>query len=763
MSKFVVYEQQKISDFDKQLKSNQSKRKRVPISCYACRLRKIKCDRNKPFCKSCISKKITHLCKYEEELWAKESPEAIAKEKLLEEIDRLRRQIKQLHLFDLSPSKECPDISLRTPEATTNTSSHSVSVDLSFDDTKKFLTLAVKNLNVRFFGVTSYMFIMLNDDITREAFSFYLEHQVLMWNKIKDAESTSKDVEILTSDTSDNLGPQLVNKHRAPKLPNRRVITLLIQRFFQFCHHLIPFLDAENVYQDVNYVFLRQADFETFAAKYPAHSAILLLVLRVAYLSLPLKAYYEQKLSDDTFALVNEIVSQDVVISLTFVDYASSIILSVNFFRRTSMRTLQAALTLYVYKLHSPEDDENSADLSVLFGVVLQMARLLGLHELRNELTDNLHDATEKMQRRIIWSYIMYYDSKHAFRMGTKLLITENEFAEFADIASFKKASIGKTPFQEPICLLEYMDLKNELTRILRKAVSITTGFNDSSIPGLNLVLRDLQYMLDVSLANFETQYITKFQDSLTNVGQRIQLYALRAELNFNMYILYNALFLLCKDNSEEVSALYYRRALIKALEVLIVGYEFAVGKSEFFCAEYEVLYAVSLWTPMQKALPLLASTLVRILRGEFSFSKCFDSFSSSEKNLILQWGILSTSDDRLFVRDLYRILKVLFEESKRLCASFLQCFKASLILKTIIDYFDKSSQQTGDFFLPLSKEDEIDIGISGGEVDLCQLLNDFFESQNHESVFDADFFLSSLHSDFSPFFGVNSSAFEGT
>lgn len=46
-----------------------SKRQRVPISCSVCRKRKIKCDRKKPFCSSCLRSGVEHLCQYEKPVW----------------------------------------------------------------------------------------------------------------------------------------------------------------------------------------------------------------------------------------------------------------------------------------------------------------------------------------------------------------------------------------------------------------------------------------------------------------------------------------------------------------------------------------------------------------------------------------------------------------------------------------------------------------------------------------------------------------------
>lgn len=49
------------------------KRKRVPISCAFCRKRKIKCDRKKPYCSSCVKTNTEEYCIYKKPAWAQET------------------------------------------------------------------------------------------------------------------------------------------------------------------------------------------------------------------------------------------------------------------------------------------------------------------------------------------------------------------------------------------------------------------------------------------------------------------------------------------------------------------------------------------------------------------------------------------------------------------------------------------------------------------------------------------------------------------
>ncbi|SMN19464.1 similar to Saccharomyces cerevisiae YLR256W HAP1 Zinc finger transcription factor involved in the complex regulation of gene expression in response to levels of heme and oxygen [Maudiozyma saulgeensis] len=48
------------------------KRNRVPLSCTICRKRRLRCDKQKPFCANCQQLNISHLCHYMKQLWAED-------------------------------------------------------------------------------------------------------------------------------------------------------------------------------------------------------------------------------------------------------------------------------------------------------------------------------------------------------------------------------------------------------------------------------------------------------------------------------------------------------------------------------------------------------------------------------------------------------------------------------------------------------------------------------------------------------------------
>lgn len=76
----------------KQTKSRRT-RNRTPLSCSVCRSRKVKCDKNKPYCNSCINTGYKHLCQYLSPEWSKDGYNHIFQEN---EIKEMKDKIKYL-------------------------------------------------------------------------------------------------------------------------------------------------------------------------------------------------------------------------------------------------------------------------------------------------------------------------------------------------------------------------------------------------------------------------------------------------------------------------------------------------------------------------------------------------------------------------------------------------------------------------------------------------------------------------------------------
>ncbi|CAI8496070.1 unnamed protein product [Hanseniaspora opuntiae] len=84
-----------ISAENKVSKKTKSKktRNRTPLSCSVCRSRKVKCDKNKPYCNSCINTGYKHLCQYLSPEWSKDGYNHIFQEN---EIKEMKDKIKYL-------------------------------------------------------------------------------------------------------------------------------------------------------------------------------------------------------------------------------------------------------------------------------------------------------------------------------------------------------------------------------------------------------------------------------------------------------------------------------------------------------------------------------------------------------------------------------------------------------------------------------------------------------------------------------------------
>lgn len=71
----IAVKMESSNSFSKQINSPNKvqkpkrQRNRVPVSCLACKKRKVKCDKGKPACGGCVRNGVGHLCQYINPPW----------------------------------------------------------------------------------------------------------------------------------------------------------------------------------------------------------------------------------------------------------------------------------------------------------------------------------------------------------------------------------------------------------------------------------------------------------------------------------------------------------------------------------------------------------------------------------------------------------------------------------------------------------------------------------------------------------------------
>lgn len=726
---------------DNKLKKNS--RKRIPTSCYLCRVKKNKCDRARPYCGTCISKNIKHLCKYEDNYSESNSPEEVERNKLLEEIEFLKGKIKILEKEkNHSPGSIDSKISLNDLLNTLDL------VDFSIIESdkrsSKLSYFAVKNLKLRYFGMSSYMFVLLNDPYSYKTFSDYLKSQVENY-KTSEVETKVAFKKEITSVTqiSEKFSLQL-NDNR---LPSPFIIRVLVNRFMNYCHYMVPFLSRHFLMSVMDLILEQETDdISILGPKYPSEVSILILMLRISTLTLPIKSFFDKKLTSSMYKFVDEIISTNGTISPSHVELVNRMLLSMDQFRKADILRLKALLFLYIYKVFSPEDEENGSDISILFGVIIQTSKIIGVHKCFETGENDFLTSEELKEYKNIVSCLFYYDSRQSFRMGTPLLLDESLYEQLLIELIEDKNSFN-------VLRHEFFKIREELMKSQRLSVKVMNGsYFENFQSNLNYILDQMEVIYMSDLKDLENNYKVKNINSLDNMVERVESLYFKTELLFNMYILNSALYVTAENTAEKLR--YFSLALGNALIVLKNGYKFANGEIIDFFSEYEILYSSSIWIPMQKVLPLISLCMNRLLDGSFCLSNFYSNMNPSIIKPLLDWNILDFSSDRNFCISIFKILESLYRSSLRLSASFLLSFKATLILKTVVEYFEPKISEA-------SNEGNADKGIeyvneNDDIAPLDEFLNEFFESHFTSSVHDFDFFEKSLTNDLNPFLEAN-------
>ncbi|ODQ80770.1 hypothetical protein BABINDRAFT_160984 [Babjeviella inositovora NRRL Y-12698] len=272
------------------------------------------------------------------------------------------------------------------------------------------------------------------------------------------------------------------------------VILLLVKHFFRTGAFSMAFIDPQSFLEELDsFLFVDPATGRPYfevGSDYQklASVSMLLLILRVAYLSLPLRdllqpnwpeRYLKIALTADgvpmpegnklLLDIYREIYLPGIVIDTKFVESARTCFAYGAFHENVSFRSVQALLLCQLYWIYAPEDGDEGADSSTLLAMLVQMAQLLGLHRELGRYVDvelsaeneaptdcSNYEALTKRSvlkdktplsfpqehpsksvpythrmlhlRRKVWHEIVYLDAYRAMKFGCPLVIKDDAY-----------------------------------------------------------------------------------------------------------------------------------------------------------------------------------------------------------------------------------------------------------------------------------------------------------------------------------------------
>ncbi|CUM53035.1 unnamed protein product [Debaryomyces fabryi] len=733
-------------------KNAKNKRTRIPTSCLLCRKRKIKCDRKRPHCSGCLANNTSQLCKYEIKPWSKEYFDANNKEPWQQEIEELRLKVKSL---EKTLEQQQLELEIRSetslPSSVTSSNQNDYKKaqnegDMTILDlAEKFDFLVVKDLRLRYFGPTSSVALIRNDKYAASIYSKYFKEQN---KKFKEITTKHGGVGTQKYDNGAESGECSYRPSFAgnfPELPSLEIINLLLHRFFEFCYPLFPFIDEMDFMADVR-VILTEENKINLSLHQESTFAILLIMLRYSYLTLSFQKDLIQ-LPEARFDLAQKIAISEVNIPPSYVEYAKHLIISPNSLGKMTLRTIQAALFLRVYKKQCPEDDDIGTDNEILLGILIQMARFHGFHRGTVELDKELVSSSDIQLWKKIWTQLLYLDAMQSFANGTPLLVSDDEFNSQGSYDSFN--------FQiQDILITRQLTLTHTAAKLTRSIVRITSqmhrSFKRSDLDELIVEINDLLFnkmrTFD-QLCNSDSHLIDE------NVTDRAHEFMLRIDMYFKSYALYYILFLTAdEETEEEIRKTYLMFALEKCIIISKLAFEFAENTSSKFGSELETFIAPYIWTPLFKLLPTLYSILLRVLTNEFSLIEFSKHFKSPDSSGLIAWCQLNYESDEKSVMNLAAIYEQLNSKCLHLTVKFFHCYRVCFTFKIIFDYLQEFYPQ-----LLTTRSKDRNINTSETEVKAIGMnsfpIDDFWNNKlDPEQILDFDYFIANMQYNLDPF-----------
>jgi hypothetical protein len=220
-------------------------------------------------------------------------------------------------------------------------------------------------------------------------------------------------------------------KHTIPK---KRVIWLLVKRFFRFLYPFFPFLDEVDFRREISRIIGPESyEDEKLKEIYVekridlANLGILLVVLRLTYLSLfsnrcsVNNAKLTTKDSSPAAQEAKYLLSNPVHINA--INTGQVCLHQFQFSRKYSLPVLQCALFVRLYHKYAPEDGDgvDGGDSQASVSVLIQMAYSMGLNREPDNFKDCLNNERLNNVGRKIWHSLLINDFINAYTYGSPL------------------------------------------------------------------------------------------------------------------------------------------------------------------------------------------------------------------------------------------------------------------------------------------------------------------------------------------------------
>jgi hypothetical protein len=570
------------------------------------------------------------------------------------------------------------------------------SMDPVLELTRDFNVLMLKESKMAHYGSTSYMSVLSNDPILRDLFKHYIATQNwgINFNKFflydQGVQSNPPDVGNCTSGSSvpsASIFEADLNKNHADlvntintMLPKKDILDGLIDHFFAETYAFVPFIDEKAFRKNMeSLISINSEGRATLVLNNAAllvTVSLLLTVLRFAAISLPAKKNVSTNLSETAKFLLDS----GATISPTYIEYAKACIANASALRKPTLKHIQALLMLRLYRFLAPEDADESTDSTIFLALIIQMAKMHGLHRDPTSFSVVSDHATANLWRKI-WAQLMYLDAVQAFAFGCPLLI-DDEYDTSLPLNHPSHSPIEKS-------CIESFRKQDEVSLLYREIVKTSSKIkNRPKRSDLENTLKQVEFAIqrypDISeLCSAPEDGFVKKVTMMKDLAAKISLYNLHCSTNY-------ILMLTCAPEELGATQKYTTRAVESGFVLFRLYHQFS-NNQRLFNKDliFEPFLTAFIFETSKRISQIVFSLCFRSMSNQLNLARCLNGHTFNDSTGILTW--LRPLSDTVTIGDqtVIRFLEFI-EFASRLQHRYFVCWRLLFVSKLYFDYLDK-------------------------------------------------------------------------
>ncbi|RLV84705.1 Multidrug resistance regulator 1 [Meyerozyma sp. JA9] len=548
--------------------------------------------------------------------------------------------------------------------------------DITLDLSKAFDGLTVKNSVLLYVGPTSYTSLFMNDTYSMTMFEDYTKSQLQQYRE-------QYEMSLPKRPYSDSAKPSDASQI-VSDLPPLNIVMFLLERFFQICYPFAPFINKGSFMEEVE-MALEQRGYHTILTvegkQLQATIALVLIMMRFAYLTLPIRQYYSNSLQGNLHQMIKEMIQSSIEIRPSYVSRANILVFAAGCFNKVTLRAIQAALLLRTYRSFCPESNESGTESSILVGCLIQMARFHGIHKDAYSYGSSLVDTETKHLWSKIWAQLVFLDASQAFNLGGQLIIYEDNNFPFLVMP-------GVSIVEESPLILRNFALKAQVSQIIRNLIKSMGKGGSTKRSSLSGSANEIKLLLCNKIRMFDQLYYVEEVIDNDTCGRALE-FCLRLDLTYKLFIIDFLLYTSADDLLESyLKQKYFVNVIEYGLIILRIGVSFCDTPHSFFGPQLEKLIAQSIFLALYRTMVFTSSIVLRSMDGTLSLNNAVKTFSSADSSGLVAWLNIDFNDEQVGLRTLIKKLQHLYHCSKELASTYFTGYSVSWGMRNVLEYF---------------------------------------------------------------------------